>query len=213
MNSAKRQLWCGTACAGSRSRFMIRTLLATGAPLALFLAACSPPDEPDTQAGAPVPPQETIETAPTDGATSPQGEQPAGDTSGTIGGDGSEISLEPVTGTDIPAIPGELGCAFTSADGQTLLVAKANVGDDATPNAAVNNGGYGEALASTQTGGFGALETDGAKFAGRGLTITLTTDGPAGNSATEVTTRPAEMLVQRGDGAERTYQGDWSCGP
>lgn len=212
MNSPKRQILAGTATQDSRSRPMIRIRHAAGAPLALVFAACSP-DAPDTQSDAPIPPQETVENAPVADATLPEGETPANEASETIGGDGSDISLEPVTGTDIPAIAGELGCSFTTMEGQTLLVAKADVGDEATPNAAVNNGGYGEALASTQAGGFGRLEQNGAKFSGRGLTVTLTTDGPAGDSATEVTTRPAEMLVQRADGAERTYEGDWACGP
>lgn len=151
------------------------------------------------------------ETAPeTEPETSPEEES---EPSATTGGDGSEITLLQVTSADVAELQGEIGCAFATGDSTSLLVARANVGDDERASAAINHNGYGERLMSQEAGGFGALESDGGKFGGRGLTITITPGERAPGDGTETVTQSAEMLVQRADGAERTYEGEWVCGP
>ena len=174
-------------------------LLAMAAPLALLIAACSPDD--------PAPIRDTLTASPENQ------EKPASAPSDTDAGEGSDITLLPITGARIPEIQGELGCAFTTKAGETLLVAKADVGDEARPTAAINNSGQGATLASTQTGGFGTLEKSGARFDGRGMTITVDTMERVDDDMTETVTHKARLLVQHTDGRQQTYDGDWSCGP
>ncbi|KCZ55393.1 hypothetical protein HY29_12720 [Hyphomonas beringensis] len=135
-------------------------------------------------------------------------------TSETIGGDGSNIQLLPITADTDLDVEGELGCSFqTEPDNALLFVAKANVGDEFRPRGGINNNGYAETLTGVETGGFSALETEGGKFGGKGMTLTLTPNEKRVNDGTETVSHSADLLVQRADGAERTYQGVWTCGP
>lgn len=130
----------------------------------------------------------------------------------TVGGDGSGIVLAPLRPDDAKGLDGELGCGFAERrGGPSLLVGRADVGSEARAFAVVRNGGVLERLASTATGGFGAMEK-GPTFGGKGLTVRITPEG--GNLVKgESVARRATLLVQRGDGAERRIQGLWHCGP
>ena len=119
----------------------------------------------------------------------------------------------PVQPDDVAGLQGELGCSFSDEYGDLLLVAMADVSDSSRAQAAVNNNGYGERLMAQSTGGFSALEPGGAAFSGRGLTVTVTPGERASENGTESVTSDALLLVQRGDGAERRFDGEWTCGP
>ncbi|MAN45679.1 MAG: hypothetical protein GYB49_03085 [Alphaproteobacteria bacterium] len=139
---------------------------------------------------------------------------PSATPSETIGGDGSDIQLQPITADTGLDLEGELGCSFqTEPDNALLFIAKANVGDEFRPRGGINNNGYAETLTGTETGGFSTLEADGGRFGGKGMTLTLTPVEQRVNDGTETVSQSAKLLVQRGDGAERTYQGVWTCGP
>ena len=131
----------------------------------------------------------------------------------TLGGDGSQVELLAVTEAQLATVdlPGELACTFEATPHGTLLVARADVLPDGEVRALLNNNGYTEMLANGQAGGFNDL-LDGITLGGKGLTVRLArgADQPTGDE----TTRHAAMLtVLRADGAERTYDGTWTCGP
>lgn len=129
----------------------------------------------------------------------------------TQGGDGSQIALAPLQPEDAADLPGELACGFRIADArQSLMIARADVGDDARGVAVIRNGGYAERLMARSAGGFGAMER-GASFGGRGMTVTI--DRGERVSGGESPAYSATLLAQRADGAERRYQGLWTCGP
>lgn len=149
-----------------------------------------------------------------DDATVPAAEKKPAEETATIGGDGSEITLNEIRVEDAQSIEGELGCGFKTPAGATILVAKSNVADDARPRAAINHNGYSEILVSTSEGGFNRLEREPGEFGGKGLTITIELGDESLTAAnTEQTSKFASMDVQRGDGASRVYDGEWICGP
>lgn len=130
----------------------------------------------------------------------------------TRGGDGSAITLNTLKAEHVTSLTGEQGCSFVDTnDGQTLLVAKGDVVPDERAFAVINHSGEIENLSTKDSGGYDGM-VEGATFVGRGLTLRVTTDqerpGP-----TERVRHSASMLVQRADGASRTYRGNWTCGP
>ena len=131
----------------------------------------------------------------------------------TVGGDGSEITLQPLGADQLADVdlPGELACSFADADGATLLLARADVVPDGMVRGAVNNNGYVEMLGNGRAGGFNDL-SDGITLTGKGLTLELQRgeSRPTGNESTE---HAATLTVQRADGAERRYDGTLTCGP
>lgn len=130
----------------------------------------------------------------------------------TTGGDGSQIRLAALQPDDAEGLEGELGCAFAERrGGPSLLVGRADVAKAARAFAVVRNGGVRETLAGTAAGGFEAMEK-GLTFGGKGLTVRVT---PQGRLVTgdESVAQLASLLVQRGDGAERRFEGLWTCGP
>jgi hypothetical protein len=130
----------------------------------------------------------------------------------TTGGDGSQIRLAALQPDDAEGLEGELGCAFAERrGGPSLLVGKADVGKQARAFAVVRNGGVRETLAGTAAGGFGAMEK-GLTFGGKGLTVRVIPQGRLATGDESVAQRAA-LLVQRGDGAERRFEGLWTCGP
>ncbi|MDP5279094.1 hypothetical protein Q9Q95_09175 [Sphingomonas sp. DG1-23] len=130
----------------------------------------------------------------------------------TAGGDGSQIELTALQPDDAERLEGELGCAFAERrGGPALLVGKADVGKAARAFAVVRNGGVRETLAASATGGFGAMEK-GLRFGGKGLTVRVTPHDRIATGDESVAQR-ATLLVQRGDGAERRFEGLWTCGP
>jgi hypothetical protein len=187
----------------ARSPFMLRLILA--APL-LLIAACSNDvreDKAANQAAANgyVPPEPTFAPPP----------QPANMAAETTGGDGSQIVLVPLGADDTQGLEGELGCSFAEQGGPALLIGRANAGKSARAAAVVRNGGVVERLASMATGGFGAMEK-GATFGGKALTVRVVAEAPL-TTGNESSATSAQVIVQRADGAERRYQGLWTCGP
>ncbi|WP_084421083.1 hypothetical protein [Henriciella litoralis] len=185
---------------------LIPALFLTGAAL----TACSP------DASQPAEPSSTDadnEAVVPDDATLPEGEKQPGELSETVMGNKPEIRLQALRAEDTQDLQGELGCSF-SADGELLLVAMANVGDDSRADAVININDDAEGLVGEQKGGFSALETNGGTFAGTGYVVTIETgsemlDGPN----TEEVSKAATLTTNRADGASRTYDGEWTCGP
>jgi len=170
-------------------------------PLALL--ACS--DQPDASV-APAAEQTEPVLTPTP-ATSASG-------SATTGGDGSQIRLTALTAADRAAHPleGELGCSFAAGE-DVLLVAMGNVADeDGRAQGLAKIGDDLEPLVAQEAGGFDGLP-DGAMFSGKGMTFTVTRSSDTPLAGGESPPYPAELLLQRADGAERTIVGLWTCGP
>ncbi len=130
----------------------------------------------------------------------------------TVGGDGSQIQLDALTPADLQqaALQGELACAFTHAGSATpLLFAMGIVGASEPSQGVVKVSGYVERIGAP--GGFSAL-LKGATFSGKGKTILIALTGPAADKS-ESPPRPATLTYQRADGASRTFEGMWQCGP
>lgn len=194
---------------------MPRIRLLYAAPL--LLAACSdraaPPAPENLTATDPAAPVAENRAEPAPRPSPSVSESPAKPgASPTVGGDGSQITLAALRPGDAEGLEGELGCSFAeSRGGPSLLVGRADVGKQARAFAVIRNGGVRETLAATATGGFGAMEK-GLGFGGKGLAVRIT---PQARLATgdESVAQHATLRVQRGDGAERSFEGLWTCGP
>ena len=130
----------------------------------------------------------------------------------TIGGDGSAIELAPLTADDIEgaSLRGELACSFSHAavDGPVLL-AKGDVASDAPSRGVLKLGDYVEMVAAP--GGFDAM-LRGTQFSGAGKVLLVELTGPATGGG-ESPPNPATLTYHRADGAQRTFAGQWQCGP
>ncbi|WP_436828303.1 hypothetical protein [Sphingomonas sp. DT-207] len=193
---------------------MLDLRLACAVPL--LLAACSDPAptsaSQNTTVTGPAPPLVENTAVPEAEATPEVQPTPGNGSVETVGGDGSQIVLAPLDAGDSEGLDGELGCSFAERkDAPSLLIARADVGKEARPFAAVRNAGVLERLAATAAGGFGAMEK-GLTFGGKGLTVRVTPEArvPTGD---ESVAQRATLLVQRADGAERRIAGLWTCGP
>lgn len=197
----------GTRRAGARWPGMRNPIFAC-ALLALVGACSSPEPAPSANIAETAPAGTAAEAAPAVAATSAAATANAA----TIGGDGSAIELAPLRADDTAELAGELACSF-AADGAkaALLVARADVVDDAQGRAVIRIGDYTETLATRATGGFNAMEKGGV-FAGRGMTLTLRRETRVPGAGEAVLYR-ATLRAQRADGAERVYPGLWTCGP
>jgi hypothetical protein len=182
-------------------------------PLLLALAACSSP-APDpapspTPAAQPLPepprPAPTPPPTPRAVATPARAAPPAPTELG-----GPPIALGDLEGAPTDLLRGELRCAFET-EGGTLLLAAADVDPAGRATAIVDNAGVVELLVGRQEGGFNALER-GAALGGRGLTADLVR-GPEIRTGSEETRHHARLTLYRADGAERTFEGIWTCGP
>ncbi|MEN5061927.1 hypothetical protein [Luteimonas sp. TWI1416] len=169
-----------------------------------MLAACAPAgDAPATaqhEATTPPPTQAPVADAAAPSAT--------GDTEG---GDGSQIQLGTLSERDIAdaALTGELACSFAEEGEAPLLFAKGVVGAAEPAQGVVKVGDVVETVRAP--GGFdGMLKTP--TFTGRGTTIHIVETGTAAGGG-ESPPRPATLTYQRGDGASRTFEGMWQCGP
>ncbi|WP_338425884.1 hypothetical protein [Sphingopyxis kveilinensis] len=126
------------------------------------------------------------------------------------GGD-APIELSAIGKGELLALDGELGCSFTveGHDG-AALVAKADVGPEATAQGAVKIGGRVQRVAGS--GGFAALEK-GMQLSGPGVKLTITrtaeASSPTGN---EQTAYPATLVARRTFGGEQSFDGKWVCG-
>ena len=95
-----------------------------------------------------------------------------------VGSEAAAITLQPVRAEDVEGLRGELACAFNTSDSdETLLVARADVSEDARATAAVNNNGFGQQLFGEQLGGFSQIEPTGGTFAGEGLVVVIDLNG------------------------------------
>ncbi len=137
--------------------------------------------------------------------------------SGTIGGDGSELRLDPLSAADRDAVTldGELGCSFTrTGDSSPLLLAMGNVdAPDSRAEGMVHFAGIATRIMATQAGGFDAI-IEGGRFAAKGLTIDVKRGkAPMPGATGESPPYPAALRAMRADGAERSFNGTWTCGP
>lgn len=148
---------------------------------------------------------------PDPGAVTPASEPSPLPGDATVGGDGSDIVLLPLSAAEIEeaALAGELGCSFLVDGGWPLLLAKGDVASDAPSRGVVKVGNYVEAVAAP--GGYDAM-IEGVSFTGAGKTVRITTTGPA-TAGGESPPRPATLTYDRADGARRDFDGQWQCGP
>ncbi|MHC9084281.1 hypothetical protein ACYX7E_04480 [Luteimonas sp. RIT-PG2_3] len=179
-----------------------------------LLAACSPAPAPSQEAAQ----QATADTpAPMQGAVTPAEAPAPGATTvtpaagETVGGDGSQIQLDALTGSDVSdaKLSGELACSFSTGDGSPLLHATGVVSSSEAAQGVVKVSGYVEPIRAP--GGFNGI-SNGATFTGQGKTILIALTGPAVGGG-ESPPRPATLTYQRADGASRVFDGRWQCGP
>lgn len=184
---------------------------------ATALAACSPTGGSKQKAASQVT-QEPATTANSTPAPAPEAadsNEPAETAaSATTGGDGSPVRLSPLSSDDIQAadLAGELGCSFSSGEGEgeTLLVAMGDVASEEPAFGVVKVGDSAESVSAR--GGFDGM-LRGATFVGRGKTIEIerTSSQPIGGG--ESPPYPARLTYKRADGASRSSKGLWTCGP
>ena len=129
----------------------------------------------------------------------------------TVGGDGSEIQIEELTQEDIEGaeLSGELVCNFLGEGALPLLYATGVVASDEPAQGVVKVSGYVERIAAP--GGFEGISND-PTFTGQGKIIAIAMTGPAVGEG-ESPARPATLTYERADGASRTFEGLWQCGP
>jgi hypothetical protein len=169
----------------------------------LLTAACSGPEEERAEVQK-TPPQALEQAPPPPFSAVPEG--------GAVGGDGSPIRLSAVTPADLAAnlLEGELGCSFSSEDGsRTLILAMGDVASADAAQGLVKVGDDVERISAP--GGFNGM-LKGAVFNGAGKTIRIALTGPARGGG-ESPPRPATLTYERADGASRTFEGTWTCGP
>lgn len=177
-----------------------RRAASVAAFVALALAACSGPsaDKPAEPPAAPAP------------AAPP--ETPAAAPGATVGGDGSAITLNPLSSADLQsaALQGELGCNFSTPAASPLLVAMGVVASKEPAQGVVKVGDYVERVAAP--GGFDAM-SKGSVFTGQGKTVTIARTGAAPVGGGESPGYPATLAYDRADGARLVLTGLWTCGP
>ena len=137
-----------------------------------LIAGCSDPSS-DAEEKAAQPPS----TQPSAEAPNDAGKQEDDSSSGqTRGGDGSEITLNALSEEDMreASLPGELGCSFTTADGEVLLIAMGNVASSDAAQGVVKVAGYVERMSAP--GGFDGM-TASPTFSGKGKTVHIEVTG------------------------------------
>lgn len=175
----------------------------------VLLAACTPTnDAAAPAAGVPA----IVPTPAAADAVTPEPAVPAPVVaSGTIGGDGSQIVLDALGEADLgnAHLAGELACSFSEDDQSPLLYAVGVVGSQAPAQGIVKVAGYVEPVRAP--GGFDGM-TQNPTFTGQGKTIRIEETGAAIGGG-ESPPRPATLTYLRADGASRTIEGRWQCGP
>ncbi|WP_342596149.1 hypothetical protein AAGT95_08180 [Salinicola lusitanus] len=138
-------------------------------------------------------------------------ERPSDAGGATQGGDGSQITLDALTASDIDEanLSGELGCQFSTERASPLLVAMGNVDSSSAAQGVVKVAGYVERVSAP--GGFDGM-TDNPTFEGKGKTLSIEVTGEPSEGG-ESPARPATLTYDRADGAQRTLEGEWQCGP
>lgn len=191
---------------------MIGHRLALVSLAALALTACSQQKTEDQPAATPnaAVGDETRTPAVTPAVPAPVAAKP--DEGGTVGGDGSQITLSPLLRADFEAnsLKGELSCGFNSGGGpDPLLYATGFVGSKDAAQGLVKVATYVERI--TAPGGYDGL-VNGATFSGQGKTIKIAITGQATGGG-ESPAYPATLTYDRADGAKRVIVGTWTCGP
>lgn len=181
----------------------LSSALAACALALTLMAGCS---DSSSEAGS-EPAPESSPKAPADTAT----QEPAAPSGETTGGDGSAITLNALTAEDMRQadLPGELGCQFTTEDGQVLLIAMGNVASSEPARGVVKVAAHVEPVSAP--GGFDGL-TDSPTFNGKGKTVRIQVTGEPTEGG-ESPPRPATLTYGRADGAQRAWPGEWRCGP
>lgn len=177
-----------------------------------LLAGCQRADEIAVAEPATPAPGGTAEVVVPEGTTAPTPSDLMSDAdaeSATVGGDGSEIRLDPLGEADLAGLAGELACSFAVDDQSPLLLARGNVGSDQGAQGVVKVAGYVERV--TAPGGFDGM-LDNPTFRGQGKTVRIETTGEAIGGG-ESPPRPATLTYLRADGASRNFEGQWRCGP
>lgn len=188
-----------------------RILCATAMSGVAVLAACSDPEPSSADAGATLTDGAAMAEAPPMGAAEVP-DDTAADIAATTGGDGSPLVLTGMHRVDVEGrLQGELRCTFTDGEGQRLLIASANVGEDQPIQALVKIGDYVELLYGQSAGGYDRM-VNGTSYAGRGVTAEIARTAEDAQPG-EGLTYPATLHVDRADGAARDWGGLWSCGP
>lgn len=184
----------------------IATLLVSLLAITLVTGCSNPSSDEEEEAAQPSSTSPSTE-APSDSSTQ-EGAAPSGQTQG---GDGSEIMLNALTEEDMSetSLPGELGCHFTTDDGEVLLIAMGNVGSSDAAQGVVKVAGYVERVSAP--GGFNGI-TESPTFNGKGKTVHIEVTGEPTEGG-ESPPRPATLTYDRADGAQRDWQGEWRCGP
>ncbi|MET0247028.1 MAG: hypothetical protein ABW182_09805 [Sphingomonas sp.] len=190
--------------------------MAAGVAL-MLLAGCS--TDPDAANNASViqnvaPAAEAPEPQPSSAPDAPVAAPSASgsaETDATIGGDGSQIILNPLTRDEIrqAQLPGGLACAFfDKGAAEPLLLAKGEIGStDGAPGLVKVAGSVEQVFAP---GSVDAIRK-GTRFAGKGKTLTVRVTGPALKDVESA--RPATLAYDRADGARRSFTGLWVCRP
>ena len=107
------------------------------------------------------------------------------------------------------SLSGELGCQFTTDDGEVLLIAMGKVASSDAAQGVVKVAGYVERVSAP--GGFDGI-TASPTFSGKGKTVHIEVTGEPTEGG-ESPPRPATLTYDRADGAQRDWQGEWRCGP
>lgn len=183
--------------------------------LGLTLAACGERASPPQDAAAPGEVVAAIDPAP----AAPAHAATVGATADAPVA--SATTLQPLDGEALHRLdlPGELGCDFSDAGGDTLLVARADVLPSAPVHGVVRVDGSMQRLVNPQAGGHGdlldgiALTADGGnEAAAGGLAVSLERGAPmpTGNESSQ---HQAQLRVQWPDGTAANIEGTWACGP
>lgn len=198
-----------------------RHALAAALLASAALAACSAPEdqplptEPGTATTDMAPAATPVATPIPDASQAVRVDNPD-QPAATRGGDGSELVLSPLTAGDLSGITlaGELACSFSKgAGGQPLLLARGDVADgDGRATFAVKIGDYVEQGMMLADGGYDAM-LEGGRFGTKGMVLTVRNVGAEALNSGESPPRVAELVARRADGAERVFDGFWTCGP
>lgn len=187
-----------------RGATLTDTLSASLLAISLITGCSDPSSDAEKKTASSTPPsaEAPVDSGKQEGAVSSQQ---------TRGGDGSEITLNALTEEDMGEanLAGELGCSFTTEDGEVLLIAMGNVASSDAAQGVVKVAGYVERVSAP--GGFDGM-TASPTFSGKGKTVHIEVTGEPTEGG-ESPPRPATLTYDRADGAQRDWQGEWRCGP
>ncbi|WP_185983741.1 hypothetical protein [Aureimonas mangrovi] len=123
----------------------------------------------------------------------------------------ASASLAPLTAEDVQsaALPGELGCSFSTPQEGPFLLAMGVVASDEPAAGLIKPGETATRISAP--GGFDAM-LGGAAFSGEAGTVRVVLSGPATGGG-ESPPRPASLTYEPAGGAPQTLAGRWECGP